>query len=108
LSDNVIFDDTSAITTRVVTLATELGEQYGDAGGQGVDLGTDEATWQQWRQMVWAFDDDEDQAMQTYGITALSDNATEEIGRDFVYRFNRGFFSGYVERIRRRLDDLEA
>jgi hypothetical protein len=103
-----IFDDASDFIDGISTLATTLGEEYGDAGGDAIDLGSDEESWQRWREMVWAFDDDEDKAFKWYGITAVSDNAGAEIGEEFVTRFNKAFFSGYVERIRRRLDDLES
>jgi hypothetical protein len=95
--------DTTKLTIEVSTLARKLGEASGDAFGNAADLGDDDA----WRVMVNAADEDSDAARAFYGVIGLGEGLAQGFGSDFIDSFNKAFFDGYVERVRRRLDELQ-
>ena len=97
--------DSTDLTIELAALASMRGHDAGDATANKVDVTSTNAD--AWREMVWAADGDRERARNLWVGNALHENLAQEFGRDYIDAFNRGYFDGYVERVRRLLDELD-
>ena len=96
--------DPNRLTVEVMTLGRTLGDKAGNAVANEAQITAESADG--YRAMVDLADDNIDQARAHYASDPLDAGLAQQFGSDFVDGYNQAFFDGYIERVRRRLDDL--